>query len=112
MGRGRPTGFPEFIPFISRLAPRTHLFIDESPALTIVLQAHTAAILAAGPRRCRAKGEKGAQTHPERGRNRTPEGFRRVVRESHAIFLRKNCNWDGKATDACPRHAQVDTVAA
>ena len=32
--------FPEFIPFISRISPRAH-HLDESPALTIVLQAQS-----------------------------------------------------------------------
>src|SRR6516165_8515605 len=39
-------GFPEFIPSTSRVSARRHL-IDESPALTAVLQAQRAAIVAA-----------------------------------------------------------------
>src|SRR5215467_1370546 len=38
-------GFPEFIPSTSRVSARRHL-IDESPALTAVLQAQRAAIVA------------------------------------------------------------------
>ena len=41
-------GFPEFIPSTSRVSARRHL-IDESPALTAVLQAQPAAIVAAAP---------------------------------------------------------------
>jgi hypothetical protein len=33
-------GFPEFIPSTSRLIAREGTFFDESPALTVVLQAH------------------------------------------------------------------------
>src|SRR6516162_10383350 len=39
-------GFPEFIPSTSRVSVRRHL-VDESPALTAVLQAQRAAIVAA-----------------------------------------------------------------
>ena len=46
-------GFPEFIPSTSRVSARRHL-IDESPALTAVLQAQRAAIVAA-PRCSEAK---------------------------------------------------------
>ena len=35
----RAEGFPEFIPSTSRLVAREGTFIDESPALTVVLQA-------------------------------------------------------------------------
>jgi len=41
-----PEGFPEFIPSTSRVSARRHL-IDESPALTAVLQAQRPAIVAA-----------------------------------------------------------------
>src|SRR6516164_1940535 len=46
-------GFPEFIPSTSRVSARRHL-IDESPALTAVLQAQRAAIVPA-PRCSEAK---------------------------------------------------------
>ena len=46
-------GFPEFIPSTSRVSARRHR-IDESPALTAVLQAQRAAIVAA-PLRSEAK---------------------------------------------------------
>ena len=36
----RAEGFPEFIPSTSRLVAREGTFFDESPALTVVLQAH------------------------------------------------------------------------
>ena len=41
-----PEGFPEFIPFTSCVSARRH-HVDESPALTAVLQAHAKAIVAA-----------------------------------------------------------------
>jgi hypothetical protein len=46
MGWKSPEGFPEFIPSTSRVSTRRHL-IDESPALTAVLQAQRPAIVAA-----------------------------------------------------------------
>ena len=44
-----PEGSPEFIPSTSRVSARRHL-IDESPALTAVLQAQRPAIVAATPK--------------------------------------------------------------
>ena len=46
MARQAAEGFPEFIPSTSRVSVRRHL-VDESPALTAVLQAQRAAIVAA-----------------------------------------------------------------
>jgi hypothetical protein len=40
-------GFPEFIPSTARVTARRHLYIDESPALTAVLQAQPGAIVPA-----------------------------------------------------------------
>lgn len=49
---GKAEGFPEFIPSTSWLSRTKAPFIDESPALTVVLQAHVVepVILAAGGR--------------------------------------------------------------
>src|SRR5206468_1874488 len=41
----RGEGFPEFIPSTARVTPRRHLYKDESPALTAVLQAQPGAIV-------------------------------------------------------------------
>jgi hypothetical protein len=49
MGVLAPEGFPEFIPSTSRVFRAKAPFVDESPALTAVLQAQPAQIVAAGP---------------------------------------------------------------
>ena len=45
LSKERSEGFPEFIPSTARIPARRHLYIDESPALTAVLQAQPGAIV-------------------------------------------------------------------
>src|SRR5215472_4827265 len=64
-------GFPEFIPSTSRVSARRHL-IDESPALTAVLQAQRPAIVAAGIAQERNSDPRPGQPRRENASSRVP----------------------------------------
>ena len=62
-----PEGFPEFIPSTPRVSARRHL-VDESPALTAVLQAQPGAIVTARcARSSRAGGGAALRASTDRG---------------------------------------------
>src|SRR5262252_5878038 len=68
---GKPEGFPEFIPSTSRVSARRHL-VDESPALTAVLQAQRPAIVAAGLAQERNSDPRPGQPRRENASSRVP----------------------------------------